>query len=67
MKRKRSSRDSSRSHPLRRQPGRVAVEIARSARRALPKVSQEIFAEMVGTTRPRVNFFMNKFRKLGSS
>jgi CRP-like cAMP-binding protein len=34
-------------------------------RRALPRVSQEILAEMVGTTRPRVNFFMNKFRKLG--
>jgi CRP-like cAMP-binding protein len=34
-------------------------------RRVLPKVSQEILAEMVGTTRPRVNFFMNKFRKLG--
>ena len=33
--------------------------------RALPRVSQEILAEMVGTTRPRVNFFMNKFRKLG--
>ncbi len=31
----------------------------------LPKVSQEILAEMVGTTRSRVNFFMNKFRKLG--
>ena len=29
------------------------------------KVSQEILAEMVGTTRPRVNYFMNKFRKLG--
>ncbi len=34
-------------------------------RRVLPKVSQEILAEMVGTTRPRINFFMNKFRKLG--
>jgi CRP-like cAMP-binding protein len=34
-------------------------------RRALPRVSQEILAEMVGTTRPRVNFFMNKFRKAG--
>jgi CRP-like cAMP-binding protein len=34
-------------------------------RRVLPKISQEILAEMVGTTRPRVNFFMNKFRKLG--
>jgi CRP/FNR family transcriptional regulator, cyclic AMP receptor protein len=31
----------------------------------LPKVSQETLAEMVGTTRGRVNFFMNKFRKLG--
>jgi len=28
-------------------------------------VSQETLAEMIGTTRPRVNFFMNKFRKLG--
>jgi CRP-like cAMP-binding protein len=33
--------------------------------RVLPKVSQELLAEMVGTTRSRVNFFMNKFRKLG--
>jgi CRP/FNR family cyclic AMP-dependent transcriptional regulator len=32
---------------------------------ALPKVSQETLAEMIGTTRSRVNFFMNKFRKLG--
>jgi CRP/FNR family transcriptional regulator, cyclic AMP receptor protein len=31
----------------------------------LPKISQEMLAEMIGTTRPRVNFFMNKFRKLG--
>jgi CRP/FNR family cyclic AMP-dependent transcriptional regulator len=31
----------------------------------LPKMSQETLAEMVGTTRSRVNFFMNKFRKLG--
>jgi CRP/FNR family cyclic AMP-dependent transcriptional regulator len=29
------------------------------------KISQETLAEMIGTTRPRVNFFMNKFRKLG--
>jgi CRP-like cAMP-binding protein len=29
------------------------------------KVSQEMLAEMIGATRPRVNFFMNKFRKLG--
>ena len=31
----------------------------------LPKLSQETLADMVGTTRSRVNFFMNKFRKLG--
>ncbi len=31
----------------------------------IPKVSQELLAEMIGTTRSRVNFFMNKFRKLG--
>ncbi len=30
-----------------------------------PEVSQEMLAEMIGTTRSRVNFFMNKFRKLG--
>ncbi len=35
------------------------------AQKILPKVSQEMLAEMIGTTRPRVNFFMNKFRKLG--
>ena len=33
--------------------------------RTLPKLSQEVLAEMIGTTRSRVNFFMNKFRKLG--
>jgi CRP/FNR family transcriptional regulator, cyclic AMP receptor protein len=33
--------------------------------RVLPKVSQEVLAEMVGTTRSRVNFFMNKFRRMG--
>src|SRR4029077_4286532 len=31
----------------------------------LPKISQELLADMVGATRSRVNFFMNKFRKLG--
>ena len=31
----------------------------------VPKVSQEMLAEMIGTTRSRVSFFMNKFRKLG--
>ena len=33
--------------------------------RLIPKISQEALAEMVGTTRSRVNFFMNRFRKLG--
>jgi CRP-like cAMP-binding protein len=31
----------------------------------IPKVSQESLAEMIGTTRSRVSFFMNRFRKLG--
>jgi CRP/FNR family cyclic AMP-dependent transcriptional regulator len=31
----------------------------------IPKISQETLAEMIGTTRSRVNFFMNKFRQLG--
>jgi CRP/FNR family transcriptional regulator, cyclic AMP receptor protein len=31
----------------------------------VPKISQEILAQMVGTTRERVSYFMNKFRKLG--
>jgi len=33
--------------------------------RTLPKISQETLADMIGSTRARVNFFMNKFRKLG--
>jgi CRP/FNR family cyclic AMP-dependent transcriptional regulator len=36
-----------------------------ASHRELPRVSQELLAEMIGTTRSRVNFFMNKFRKLG--
>jgi CRP-like cAMP-binding protein len=35
------------------------------AKREIPKISQETLAEMIGTTRSRVNFFMNKFRDLG--
>jgi CRP-like cAMP-binding protein len=31
----------------------------------LPRISQEVLAEMIGTTRSRVSFFMNRFRKLG--
>ena len=33
--------------------------------RVLPRISQETLAEMIGTTRSRVNFFLNKFKKLG--
>ena len=33
--------------------------------RAVPQISQETLAEMIGTTRSRVNFFLNKFKKLG--
>ncbi len=31
----------------------------------IPRISQDVLAAKVGTTRPRINFFMNKFRKLG--
>jgi CRP-like cAMP-binding protein len=34
-------------------------------RKMLANISQEMLAEMIGTTRPRINLFMNKFRKLG--
>jgi CRP-like cAMP-binding protein len=64
-----------------RGPRRSALQLQRSGWRArccsspygtvdttqkvLPRLSQETLAEMVGTTRSRVNFFMNKFRRLG--
>jgi CRP/FNR family cyclic AMP-dependent transcriptional regulator len=35
------------------------------SQRTVPRISQETLAEMIGATRTRVNFFMNKFRKLG--
>jgi CRP-like cAMP-binding protein len=35
------------------------------ANRVLPRISQQTLADMIGTTRSRVNFFMNKFKKLG--
>ena len=49
---------------------RTLLQLARFGKpdagaRVLPKLSQETLAEMVGTTRSRVNFFMNKFRRLG--
>jgi len=37
----------------------------RKLERIVPKISQETLAEMIGTTRSRVSFFMNGFRKLG--
>jgi CRP/FNR family transcriptional regulator, cyclic AMP receptor protein len=53
-----------------KRPARTLLLLARYAEadqplNLLPKVSQETLASMVGTTRSRVNFFMNKFRKLG--
>jgi CRP/FNR family transcriptional regulator, cyclic AMP receptor protein len=36
-----------------------------AAQTLIPKISQETLAEMIGTTRSRVSFFMNRFRKLG--
>ena len=50
---------------------RTLLLLARAAdgegagRETLPRLSQETLARMVGTTRSRVNFFMNKFRRLG--
>jgi CRP/FNR family cyclic AMP-dependent transcriptional regulator len=49
---------------------RALLLIARYGKEEQPekivaKVSQETLAEMIGTTRPRVSFFMNRFRKLG--
>jgi CRP-like cAMP-binding protein len=49
---------------------RVLLLLANFGKKGKPQttlahVSQEMLAEMIGTTRPRVNFFMNKFRKLG--
>jgi CRP-like cAMP-binding protein len=49
---------------------RTLVLLARYGERdaedyVIPRLSQEVLAEMVGTTRSRVNFFMNKFRRLG--
>jgi CRP-like cAMP-binding protein len=49
---------------------RTLLLLARYGKKSVPqkmlrRVSQEMLAEMIGTTRTRVNFFMNKFRKLG--
>jgi CRP/FNR family transcriptional regulator, cyclic AMP receptor protein len=48
---------------------RALLLLARHGKRGtthrVPPISQQTLADMVGTTRPRVNFFMNKFKKLG--
>jgi CRP/FNR family transcriptional regulator, cyclic AMP receptor protein len=49
---------------------RILLLLAHFAKEAkseaiIPKISREVLAEMIGTTRSRVSFFMNKFRKLG--
>lgn len=44
---------------------RLLLLLADSEKHNLPEISQEILAEMVGTTRPRISYFMTKFRKLG--
>ena len=49
---------------------RILLLLARFGNEAVPesvvpKISQETLAEMVGTTRSRVSFFMNRFRKMG--
>ena len=43
----------------------AGCDVRQCSRCVLPDVSQEMIAEMVGTTRSRVNFFMGKFKKLG--
>jgi hypothetical protein len=45
----------------------ILAEFGEPGERAhwVPRITQETLAEMIGTTRSRVNFFMNRFRKLG--
>ncbi|HSN04835.1 MAG TPA: Crp/Fnr family transcriptional regulator [Nitrospira sp.] len=57
-------------NPSEKRLARVLLLLAHSGEEGnpepvIPKISQETLAEMVGTTRSRVSFFMNKFRKLG--
>lgn len=57
-------------NPTEKRIARALLRLARYGKQertgtTLPKVTQQMLAEMVRTTRPRVNFFMNKFRKLG--
>jgi CRP/FNR family cyclic AMP-dependent transcriptional regulator len=57
-------------NPSEKRLARVLLLLARfekedSTEAAMPKISQETLAEMIGTTRSRVSFFMNRFRKMG--
>ena len=58
------------TYPAEQRLARVLLRLARldgkgPAIEELPILSHQVFAEMIGTTRSRVNFFMNKFRRLG--
>jgi CRP/FNR family cyclic AMP-dependent transcriptional regulator len=57
-------------HSTKQRLARALLQLPRidggsSKRPKTPRISQEMLAEMIGTTRSRVNFFMNKFRELG--
>ena len=57
-------------NPSEKRLARVLLLLANFAKegkpeKVIPKISQETLAQMIGTTRSRVSFFMNKFRKLG--
>ena len=56
--------------PIVKRLARALLSLARYGKqdqlpRILPKISQEMLAEMIGTTRSRVNMFMNKFKETG--
>ena len=56
--------------PVKKRLARVLLLLARFGKEGrseivIPKISQETLAKMVGTTRGRINFFMNRFRQLG--
>jgi CRP-like cAMP-binding protein len=58
------------SNPSEKRLARILLLMAESAKpgepeQYIPKISQETLAEMIGTTRSRVSFFMNRFRMLG--
>ncbi len=57
-------------HPAEKRLARTLLLLAHfgeegQPERVIPKISQETLAEMIGTTRSRVSFFMNRFKRLG--